>query len=268
VAQPFAQTNNCPATLAAGVNCAISVTFTPQTSGAVNGTLTITDNASGSPQGVSVAGSGAVAAPTLSPTSLSFGTQDVRTTSGSKTVKLTANSPGPLTISSISVSSGFTQSNNCPASLNPGSSCNINIVFQPTTAGAVTGTLTVVDNGLGNPQSIPLSGTGLDFSVSAAPSSVTIGSGAKANYTVTVSEVGGSFNQNVSLSCSGLPAQSTCSFSPSGVTPGSGAANSALMIKTTKANGTSGTQPGTYTITITGTAIPLVHSATVTLVVD
>lgn len=208
-----------------------------------------------------------MAAPTLSPTSLSFGTQVVGTTSGSKTVQLKANSPGPLAISAISVSAGFTQTNNCPASLSPGSNCNINITFQPTTAGAIAGTLTIADSGLGNPQSIPLNGTGLDFSISAAPSSVTINSGAKANYTVTVSELGGSFN-NVSLSCSGLPAQANCSFSPSGVNPGSGSANSALMIKTTKANGASGTQPGTYTITITGTANPLVHSTTVTLVVN
>ena len=268
VAQPFVQTNNCPATLAAGANCTISVMFTPQASGSVNGTLTITDNASNGSQGVSVAGSGAVAAPALSPTSLSFGAQLVGTTSGSKTVKLTANSPGPLAISLISVSAGFTQTNNCPASLNPGSSCNISIIFQPATAGATTGVLTIIDNGLGNPHSVPLSGTGMDFSVSADLSSVTINSGDKANYTITVSELGGSFNHSVSLSCSGLPAQSSCSFSPSGVNPGSGSGNSALTIKTTQANGTSGTQPGTYTITITGKFNQLVRSTTVTLVVD
>ena len=161
-----------------------------------------------------------MASPTLSPASLAFGNQTVGTSSGDQTVKLTANSPGPLAISSISISAGFTESNNCPASLNPGTSC------------------------------------------------VTINSGTHANYTVTVSELGGSFNHNVSLSCSGLPAQSSCSFSPSGLTPGSGSAGSALTIKTSKANGTSGTQPGTYTITVTGNSNPLVHSTTVTLVVN
>ena len=266
--QPFAQTNNCPVSLAGGASCTISVTFTPQASGAVNGALTITDSAAGSPQSVSLAGTGAMAAPTLSPASLSFGSQMVNTSSGNQTVKLTANSPGPLAISSISVSAGFTETNNCPASLNPGANCNINIAFQPGAAGAVTGTLTIVDNGIGSPHTASLSGTGLDFSVSATPSSVTISSGAHANYTVTVSELGGSFNHNVSLSCTGLPAQSSCSFSPSGLTPGSGSVNSALTIKTTHANGTSGTQPGTYAITITGKSDPQVHSATVTLVVN
>jgi uncharacterized membrane protein len=135
-------------------------------------------------------------------------------------------------------------------------------------AGAITGALTIVDNGLGSPHTVTLSGTGLDFSVSAAPSSVTINSGAKANYTITVSELGGSFNHNVSLSCSGLPAQSNCSFSPSGSTPGNGSVNSALTIQTTQANGTSGTQAGTYTITITGKSDSLARSTTVTLIVQ
>src|SRR5215475_8637217 len=128
--------------------------------------------------------------------------------------------------------------------------------------------LTIVDNGLGSPHSVSFSGTGVDFSVSAAPSSVTINSGSHANYTVTVSELGGPFNHNVSLSYSGLPAQSSCSFSPSGLTPGGGSANSALTVKTTRANRASGTQPGTYIITITGSFNPQVHSTTVTLVVN
>src|SRR5438874_6689138 len=39
-----------PATLAAGANCSINVTFTPTTSSARTGTLSVTDNASGSRQ--------------------------------------------------------------------------------------------------------------------------------------------------------------------------------------------------------------------------
>src|SRR5438045_6092603 len=39
-----------PATLAAGANCTINVTFTPTASGARTGTLSLTDNAGGSPQ--------------------------------------------------------------------------------------------------------------------------------------------------------------------------------------------------------------------------
>ncbi|HEX5410930.1 MAG TPA: choice-of-anchor D domain-containing protein [Terriglobia bacterium] len=55
---PFAQTNNCGSSLAAGQNCTISVTFTPTTSGTATGTLSVSDNASGSPQTASLSGSG------------------------------------------------------------------------------------------------------------------------------------------------------------------------------------------------------------------
>ena len=52
----FAETNNCGATLAAGANCAINVTLTPDTTGSVKGMVTFTDNAAGSPQTVSLSG--------------------------------------------------------------------------------------------------------------------------------------------------------------------------------------------------------------------
>ena len=54
----YTQTNTCPATLTFGASCVISVTFTPSTSGSRPGTLTITDNASGSPHVIPLAGIG------------------------------------------------------------------------------------------------------------------------------------------------------------------------------------------------------------------
>ena len=44
--------------LASGASCTINVTFTPSTTGSVTGTLSITDNAAGSPQAVSLSGAG------------------------------------------------------------------------------------------------------------------------------------------------------------------------------------------------------------------
>ncbi len=52
----FTETNTCGTTLAAGANCAINVTLAPNTTGSVKGTVTITDNAAGSPQTVSLSG--------------------------------------------------------------------------------------------------------------------------------------------------------------------------------------------------------------------
>jgi parallel beta-helix repeat protein len=55
-AGPFLQTNNCPASLAGGAACTISVTFASNTSGTRSGYVSITDNASGSPQSVTLTG--------------------------------------------------------------------------------------------------------------------------------------------------------------------------------------------------------------------
>lgn len=56
-AADFAQTTTCGATLAPNASCNISVTFTPASAGNFSATLTITDNAPGSPQTVNLSGS-------------------------------------------------------------------------------------------------------------------------------------------------------------------------------------------------------------------
>lgn len=54
----FAETNTCGATVPAGSSCTVSVTFTPNGSGTQSGTLTVTDNAPGSPQAAALSGTG------------------------------------------------------------------------------------------------------------------------------------------------------------------------------------------------------------------
>jgi hypothetical protein len=54
----FAETNTCGTGVAAGANCTISVTFTPTAGGNQTGTLSINDNAAGSPQTVALTGTG------------------------------------------------------------------------------------------------------------------------------------------------------------------------------------------------------------------
>src|SRR5207237_810249 len=72
----YAQSNTCGATLAAGANCTINVTFTPTTTGTRTGTITIADDASNSPQTVNLTGNGTGtnSAPTVSAISPSSGT--------------------------------------------------------------------------------------------------------------------------------------------------------------------------------------------------
>ena len=61
----FAQTNTCGNSVAAGAKCTISATFTPSATGTRSGTLSISDNAAGSPQTVTLTGTCGNPAPTL-----------------------------------------------------------------------------------------------------------------------------------------------------------------------------------------------------------
>ena len=55
---PFAQTNTCASSVAAGANCTVSITFTPTATGSQTGAFTITDSDFQSPQTVTLTGTG------------------------------------------------------------------------------------------------------------------------------------------------------------------------------------------------------------------
>ena len=163
----FAQTNTCGSSVAAGGNCIISVTFRPTTTGTRTGAITITDNASDSPQSVALTGNGIVAIANLTPTTVTFGPQNVGTFSAPQTVKLTNTGHARLTISSIVASGDFSTSNNCNGLVPPaGGTCNITVIFSPTAGGTRTGNLTLTDNALDSPQVVSLTGTGTGIVVS------------------------------------------------------------------------------------------------------
>jgi hypothetical protein len=54
----FSQTNTCASGAAVGANCSISVTFAPTAAGTRSASVSIADNASGSPQTISLSGAG------------------------------------------------------------------------------------------------------------------------------------------------------------------------------------------------------------------
>jgi len=61
----FAETNNCIGSLPSAASCNISVTFTPGGSGGATGTLSISDDAAGAPQKVTLSGTGSTNTPPL-----------------------------------------------------------------------------------------------------------------------------------------------------------------------------------------------------------
>jgi hypothetical protein len=81
---------------------------------------------------------------------------------------------GDVTISSISASAPFSQTNNCPSTLPAAQSCQIQVTFQPTKNGQASGTLSVTDNAPDSPQTVALSGTGTTITLS--PIGVNFGS--------------------------------------------------------------------------------------------
>jgi hypothetical protein len=115
----------------------------------------------------------AAPAVTLSPTSLTFGTQLVGTSSSPQPVTLTNTGNVMLSISKIAASASFSQTNNCPSSVPPNGQCTINVTFRPHDRGRHTGTLTITDNAPNSPQTVPLNGVGT--AVSLVPSGLDFG---------------------------------------------------------------------------------------------
>ncbi len=165
VASPsvFTQTNTCSASIAAGAQCTITVTFTPTDGVPYNGTVTITDSASNSPQTITLTGTGRQPV-AFNPQSLSFGNQTVGTTSGPKTISVQNNQKVTLTITSITITGtnagDYGQTNTCGSSLLKGAKCTITVTFTPSAKGNRTATLTVTDSAVTSPQTAPLTGTG------------------------------------------------------------------------------------------------------------
>jgi len=172
----FSQTNTCTTGgVAPQSTCTISVTFTPSISGTENATVTLTDNAPDSPESTTLTGVGVGSGPavTLSPTSLTFATQLVGTTSPAQNVTLTNTGSASLTITSIATTGDFAQTNNCASTIAVNASCTISVTFTPTTINTRTGTVLVTDNAPASPQTVTLTGTGTY--VSWTPASLTFG---------------------------------------------------------------------------------------------
>src|SRR5947209_7162665 len=155
------------ATVVAGASCLVNLTFTPTAASARTATVTITDDAPGSPRSVSLAGTGIVPAVTLAPTHLAFGYQRLSTTSPVQTVTLTNSGTATLSITSIALAgsnpvdfaiAAGTTTPSLPDAL-PISSCLVNLTFTPTAASARTATVTITDDAPGSPRSVSLAGT-------------------------------------------------------------------------------------------------------------
>jgi hypothetical protein len=179
-------------------------------------------------------------------------------------VKLTSSGIASLRISSITASSGFVVKHTCPlspATLGVGTSCTISVSSHPAIDGPYSGSVKIVDNAAGSPHTVPLAGTGTDFSVGVSPTSQTTSPGTPVHYTVTVAPRYG-FKGTVALSCTGAPTGATCAASPAPLAiNGTNSANSTVTVATpTSAPKT------TYTLKFTGGYGTLRETTSVTLI--
>lgn len=115
-----------------------------------------------------VRGISAFAAVNTSTGNLVFPLTSVGSTSSPQ--KLTVSALGSVTISNISVSTNFSESDNCPSVMTNGTTCTMYVYFAPTASGNLNGSVTINSNGFFNAvNTVNLSGLGGAISVTGAP---------------------------------------------------------------------------------------------------
>ena len=154
-----------PLSVSAGQKATITANFRPVSVGSVSGTISIVSNASASPTSVTLSGSGIAATYTLkvSPTSLSFGSVVMGTSSASQSVIVTNTGNSNVAVSQVAVSgAGYTLTGgSTPVTVSPSQTLTLATQFSPTVAGSDTGTISIASNATGSPATVSLSGTGV-----------------------------------------------------------------------------------------------------------
>jgi len=211
----------CSTSLAASASCTVNVLFAPTTAGTRTATLDFNDNGTGSPQTVALSGLGTstTGSVTNSPSTLSFGTVYVGSSSAAQTGTLSNGTASSISISNVAITGtnagDFSiASKTCGASLSASGSCTASIVFKPTAAGSRSATLSFTDSATNSPQSIALTGTGSTTTSGSASVSPT-------SYSWASVAVGGKGGQKiVTLTNSGTSTLSISGLSLTGTNPG------------------------------------------------
>jgi hypothetical protein len=165
--------SGCSASVGANATCTVNVTFTPSATGTRNATLNVAG------QSVPLSGTGVQAGATLSPGTISFGSQPVNTQSATKTITLMNTGTGTLTYSNMTVG-GATPGDfsvgdsNCASTvfLAPNDTCTITVQFVPIAIGHRSATIVVHDNAPSGTQTVNVSGTATASSVGFGPPTV------------------------------------------------------------------------------------------------
>jgi hypothetical protein len=99
---------------------------------------------------------------TTAPSSLTFATQNIGTSSPPQQLALTNTATSTITVLNVGMSGDFSETDNC-ISLSPvpvGTGCTVNVSFTPTTTGTRTGSVAIADSANTAPVRVSLTGTG------------------------------------------------------------------------------------------------------------
>jgi hypothetical protein len=191
-----------PLTLAPSQGAVLTVRYSPMTSGATAGSVTVT-NSYGVNVTEAVMGTAVQAGLSVTPASASFGSV-VSGNTNSQTIQVKNSGTANLTISQATVTgTGFSLTGLAlPLTLTPGQSGNFNVQYAPQGTGSVSGAVSIVSNALNSPTNVALSGTGVaaTYTISLNPTSLSFGSvtdGSSAAQGFTVTNKG---NSNVAIS--------------------------------------------------------------------
>jgi len=220
----YGETDNCSGnTLQPSQTCVVSVVVTPALLGSIPGALTVSDNASGSPQVLGLSGTG-VKPLSLSPANMAFGNIAVGSSSLPQTATLTNNAASPVNFNfsgSGDYSAAGSGTKPCQGTLAPKAKCTIGVTFTPSTNGSSNGSLTISYGAALSPQVVSCTGAGSGGSTAPlafSPKSLGFGNivvgTTSHNRVVTVTNQG-----SASVNISAVQAGGNFSASPSGVSP-------------------------------------------------
>ncbi|HMD83519.1 MAG TPA: SBBP repeat-containing protein [Terriglobia bacterium] len=239
-ASDFTQTNTCGAvnnTLAVNQSCTVSVSFSPVASGTRSGALTISDNATGSPQSVTLTGIGAAAFTLASPTSLNPGNPALIGVTQDSFVIVAKGDPSFTGTISLACYTGFTCAFNPPTTFIGGPPSTLTISNLPANPPSNPYTFTVTGTSGSQSSSLPISVEFEDFTLTPTPLARTIQAGGNAPYNILINPLYG-FNSQIQLACTQhtLPQNATCTFTPTAQPTPNGTTSTqvALSISTVK----------------------------------
>jgi hypothetical protein len=199
---------------------------------------------------------------TATPGALNFGSVATGSTSAAQTVTVSNPTSTAASVSSISTSGDYSQTNTCGSSIAANGSCTVSVKFAPTATGSRSGSLTVNAGGITN--TVSLSGTGtapgpvlntdpgsLSFAgtvvgSSATAQTVTVTNSGTASATVSAVAATGDFSQT--NNCSTLAVGASCTVNV-GFKPTTGGARAGNLTITSNANNSP------TTVALTGTGI-------------